>query len=67
VDVALVRGVGIVPDVARRRSIHPAVRFIPLRNAPLSPVSLAFRPGVREPLLRSFVQAARAAGDLQYE
>jgi hypothetical protein len=35
--------------------------------ASLSPVSLAFRPGVREPLLRSFVQAARAAGDLQYE
>jgi hypothetical protein len=50
--------------VARRRSIHPAVRFIPLRTAPLSPVSLAFRPGVREPLLRSFVQAARAAVDL---
>jgi hypothetical protein len=37
------------------------VRFIPLRNAPLSPVSLAFRPGVREPLLRSFVEAALAA------
>jgi DNA-binding transcriptional LysR family regulator len=66
-SVAADRGIGIVPDVARRRSIHPAVRFIPLRNAPLSPVSLAFRPGVREPLLRSFVQAARAAGNLQYE
>lgn len=66
-SVAADRGIGIVPDVARRRSIHPAVRFIPLRNAPLSPVSLAFRPGVREPLLRSFVQAARAAGNLQNE
>jgi DNA-binding transcriptional LysR family regulator len=66
-SVAADRGIGIVPDVARRRSIHPAVRFIPLRNAPLSPVGLAFRPGVREPLLRSFVQAARAAGNLQNE
>jgi DNA-binding transcriptional LysR family regulator len=63
-SVAADRGIGIVPDVAQRRSIHPAVRFIPLRNAPLSPVSLAFRPGVREPLLRSFVQAARTAVDL---
>jgi DNA-binding transcriptional LysR family regulator len=60
-SVAADRGIGIVPDVAQRRSIHPAVRFIPLRNAPLSPVSLAFRPGVREPLLRSFVQAALTA------
>lgn len=60
-SVAADRGIGIVPDVAQRRSIHPGVRFIPLRNAPLSPVSLAFRPGVREPLLRSFVEAALAA------
>lgn len=57
-SVAAGRGLGIVPDVARRRSIHPGVRFIPLRDAPRSPVSLAFRPGVREPLLRRFVQAA---------
>jgi DNA-binding transcriptional LysR family regulator len=60
-SVAADRGIGIVPDVAQRRSIHPAVRFIPMRNAPLSPVSLAFRPGVREPLLRSFVEAALTA------
>ena len=63
-SVAADRGIGIVPDVAKRRSIHPGVRFIPLRNAPLSPVALAFRRGVREPLLRSFVHAARAAVDL---
>jgi DNA-binding transcriptional LysR family regulator len=63
-SVAADRGIGIVPDVARRRSIHPAVRFIPLRNAPPSPVSLAFRPGVREPLLRRFVQAALTAVEL---
>ncbi|HSZ41163.1 MAG TPA: LysR family transcriptional regulator [Trebonia sp.] len=60
-SVAAGRGIGIVPDVARRRSIHPGVRFIPLRNAPASPVSLVFRPGIREPLLRRFVQAALAA------
>jgi DNA-binding transcriptional LysR family regulator len=60
-SVAADRGIGIVPDVAQRRSIHPAVRFVPLRNAPPSPVSLAFRPGVREPLLRLFVQAALTA------
>lgn len=63
-SVAADRGIGIVPDVARRRSIHPAVRFIPLRNAPPSPVSLAFRPGAREPLLRRFVQAALTAVEL---
>jgi DNA-binding transcriptional LysR family regulator len=57
-SVAAGRGLGIVPDVAQRRSIHPGVRFLPLRNAPLSRVSLAFRPGVREPLLRRFVHAA---------
>jgi hypothetical protein len=33
-------------------------------NAPPSPVSLAFRPGVREPLLRRFVQAALTAVEL---
>jgi DNA-binding transcriptional LysR family regulator len=63
-SVAADRGIGVVPDVAQRRSIHPAVRFIPLRNAPPSPVFLAFRPGVREPLLRRFVQAALAAVEL---
>jgi DNA-binding transcriptional LysR family regulator len=60
-SVAACRGIGVLPDVAERRGIHPAIRFIPLRNAPLIPVSLVFRPGVREPLLRRFVQAALAA------
>jgi DNA-binding transcriptional LysR family regulator len=63
-SVAADRGIGIVPDVAMRRSIHPAVSFVPLRNAPPSPVSLAFRPGAREPLLRRFVQAGLAAAEL---
>ena len=63
-SVAAGRGIGIVPDVAQRRGIHPAIRFIPLRNAPVSPVSLAFRHGVREPLLRRFVSAALNAVEL---
>jgi len=42
--VAADRGIGICPDVVMRRSTHPAVRFIPLRGAPPSPVSLAFLP-----------------------
>lgn len=57
-SVAAGRGLGIVPDVAQRRSIHPGIRFIPLRDAPRSRVSLAFRPGVRDVLLRRFVHAA---------
>lgn len=57
-SVAAGRGIGIVPDVAQRRSIHPGIRFIPVRDAPPSPVFLALRPGVREPLLRRFVRAA---------
>jgi len=60
-SVAAGRGIGVLPDVAQRRGIHPAIRFIPLRNAPLIPVSLVFRPDVRAPLMRRFVQAALAA------
>lgn len=55
------RGIGVVPDLAMRRNIHPAVRFIPLRGAPPSPVSLAFLPHRQEPLMRQFVAAAVAA------
>ena len=57
-SVAADRGIGVVPDVAMRRNIHPAVRFIPLRGAPPSPVWLAFLPNVREPLMRQFAEAA---------
>lgn len=60
-SVAAGRGIGVVPDLAMRRNIHPAVRFIPLRNAPSSPVSLAFLPHRQEPLIRQFVSAAVAA------
>ncbi len=60
-SVAAGRGIGVVPDLAMRRNIHPAVRFIPLRNAPPSPVSLAFLPHRQEPLIRQFMAAAVAA------
>jgi DNA-binding transcriptional LysR family regulator len=63
-SVAAGRGIGVVPDVAMRRNIHSAVRFIPLRNAPPSPVWLAFLPHIREPLMRQFVAAAVAAAGL---
>lgn len=57
-SVAADRGIGVVPDVAMRRHIHTAVRFVPLVNAPVSPVSLAFMPHVQESLMRQFVEAA---------
>jgi hypothetical protein len=50
-----------VPEVARRRNIHPAVRFVPLVNAPPSPVVLAFLPHVHEALMREFLESAIGA------
>jgi DNA-binding transcriptional LysR family regulator len=60
--VAADRGIGVVPEVATRRGIHPAVRFVPLTGAPPSPVSLAFLPHVQEPLMRAFIDSAVRAG-----
>jgi len=57
-SVAADRGIGVVPDVAMRRQIHSALRFIPLVGAPVIPVSLAFMPHVQETLMRQFVEAA---------
>jgi DNA-binding transcriptional LysR family regulator len=62
-SVAADRGIGVVPDVAMRRQIHPAVRFIPLTGAPTTPVSLAFLPNIRDSLIRKFVEAAVAAAE----
>jgi DNA-binding transcriptional LysR family regulator len=61
--VAADRGIGVVPDVAMRRNIHPAVRFIPLTGAPTIRVSLVFLPNVRDSLIRKFVEAAVEAAD----
>ena len=52
------RGIGVIPDVAVRRNIHPGVRFIALRDAPPSPVALAFLPRAHNAALRRFVEAA---------
>lgn len=57
-SVAADRGIGVIPDVAVRRSIHPGLRFIPLHGAPPSPVVLAFLARARNATLRRFVEAA---------
>jgi DNA-binding transcriptional LysR family regulator len=59
--VAANRGIGVCPETAMRRNGHPAVRFIPLVNAPASPVSLAFLPRARQGLVRRFIEAAATA------
>jgi DNA-binding transcriptional LysR family regulator len=60
-SVAADRGIGVIPDVAVRRNIHPGVRFIALRDAPPSPVALAFLPRAHNAALRRFVEAAAQA------
>ncbi len=56
--VAANRGIGIVPEVAQRRTQHPAVRFVPLTSAPPSPVSLVHFPDAQRTLIRRFLDAA---------
>ncbi|GHI09866.1 substrate-binding domain-containing protein [Streptomyces cellostaticus] len=56
--VAANRGIGIVPEVAQRRTQHPAVRFVPLTDAPPSPVSLVHLPDAQRTLIRRFLDAA---------
>lgn len=60
-SVAADRGIGVIPDVAVRRNIHPGVRFLTLRGAPRSAVALAFLPRARNAELRRFVAAAVAS------
>ncbi|MEU4672618.1 LysR family transcriptional regulator [Amycolatopsis sp. NPDC023774] len=57
-SVATGRGLGVVPEVAVRRNIHPTVRFLPIAGAPAIPVALAFLPSANGPVLRQFVEAA---------
>ncbi|MGF6889118.1 DNA-binding transcriptional LysR family regulator [Nocardia sp. GAS34] len=59
-SIAAGRGIGVVPDVAVQRHIHPSVRFVPITSAPKIPVSLAFLPAANGPVLRRFVEAALA-------
>lgn len=58
--VAADRGVGVVPSLAARRTGHSAVRFVPVTNAPMVPVSLAYFSNGRRALLREFLRAASA-------
>ncbi|OMC15682.1 LysR family transcriptional regulator [Mycobacterium colombiense] len=56
--VAADRGIGVIPDVAIRRNIHPGVRFVALSGAPDIPVALAFLKRANGPVLRRFIEAA---------
>ncbi|WIB77639.1 LysR family transcriptional regulator [Curtobacterium sp. MCPF17_002] len=60
-SIAAGRGVGVVSALAAQRTIHPAIRFVPLVDSPPSSVSIAFVPGDRDPVKRRFVEAATAA------
>jgi DNA-binding transcriptional LysR family regulator len=62
-SIAADRGIGVVPEIALRRNIHPAVKFVPVVHAPPSPVSLAFLPHFQETLMREFIEAAFGALD----
>ncbi|MEW2286809.1 LysR substrate-binding domain-containing protein [Streptomyces sp. NPDC047841] len=57
-SVAAGRGIGIVPEVARRRTQHPAVSFAPLTGAPPSPVRLVYFPDSQRTLIRRFLDAS---------
>lgn len=59
--VAAGRGIGVVPDVVRRRAPHSALRFVPLTGAPPSPVGLVFLNGAQPALIRRFLDAALPA------
>ncbi|MFJ7023543.1 LysR family transcriptional regulator [Streptomyces sp. NPDC101117] len=59
--VAANRGIGIVPETARDRSPHPALRFVPLTDAPPVPVRLVHLPDGPRTLIRRFVDASLAA------
>ncbi|MEU9368285.1 LysR family transcriptional regulator [Streptomyces avermitilis] len=59
--VAANRGIGIVPEVAQRRTRHPALVFVPLTNAPPIPVNLVHLPDAPRTLVRRFLDAAVAA------
>ncbi|MEU6324046.1 LysR family transcriptional regulator [Streptomyces sp. NPDC047009] len=60
-SVAANRGIGIVPEIAQRRISHSAVRFVPLTNAPPSPVSLVCLPHAQQALIRRFLDSAVSA------
>ncbi|MFI9542686.1 LysR family transcriptional regulator [Streptomyces sp. NPDC052016] len=60
-SVAANRGIGIVPEAARRRIHHPGLCFVPLVDAPLTPVALAYLPDTQPGLVRRFIAATTSA------
>ncbi|MFP3988183.1 LysR family transcriptional regulator [Streptomyces sp. E11-3] len=59
--VAAGKGVGIAPDLVLRRRLHPAVRFIPLVDAPAIPLRLLHPLQGAHPLARIFTELAKDA------
>jgi DNA-binding transcriptional LysR family regulator len=59
--VAAEKGVGVVPELVLRRQLHPAVRFIPLVDAPPVPLTLMHPLQGAHPLARRFTDMAKEA------
>jgi DNA-binding transcriptional LysR family regulator len=57
--VAADRGVGVVPEIARRRGTHPGIVFVPLLGAPPVTVWLSVADHVPDSLARSILDASR--------
>ncbi|MEU1819662.1 LysR family transcriptional regulator [Streptomyces roseifaciens] len=57
--VAAGRGIGTVPELATRRTSHPSVVYVPVRNAPAVQVSLALPERGAHPLAEQLAAAAR--------
>ncbi|MEV0275054.1 LysR family transcriptional regulator [Streptomyces sp. NPDC050610] len=53
------KGLGVVPELALRRTIHPSVDFVPLRGGPQIPISLIQPVQGSHPLVGRFVQIAQ--------
>ncbi|MHA7210131.1 LysR family transcriptional regulator [Arthrobacter sp. MDT1-65] len=57
--VAADRGIGVVPEIARTRSTHPGIVFVPLIGAPPVTVWLSIADHVPESLARTLFDASR--------
>ncbi|WKX07870.1 LysR family transcriptional regulator [Streptomyces sp. NL15-2K] len=58
-SVAAGRGVSVMPDLVLRRNLHPAVAFVPLREAPSIPLSLIRPVQGAHPLAERFALVTR--------
>ncbi|MFD7335495.1 LysR family transcriptional regulator [Streptomyces violascens] len=50
------KGLGVVPELALRRTVHPSVNFVPLRGGPRVPVALIQPVQGSHPLANRFVR-----------